>query len=145
MKKKLIYRLISFMFTLTTGAQEQQKFSPEKFDAELQEFITAQAKLTPQEATKFFPIYKEMQGKQRATRMSIESTFRVLKDNNFVDALTEIPVKNLTPEYIPHNSLSAQQIIESYNPLSDTEKLKASPHDFERLRADYQYRNEPLE
>ena len=86
-----------------------------------------------------------LQGKQRATRMSIESTFRFLKDNNFVEVLTEIPVKNLTPEYIPHNSLSAQQIIESYNPLSDTEKLKASPHDFERLRADYQYRNEPLE
>lgn len=86
-----------------------------------------------------------LQGKQRATRMSIESTFRFLKDNNFIEALTEIPVKNLTPEYIPLNSLSAQQIIESYNPLSDTEKLKASPHDFERLRADYQYRNEPLE
>ena len=26
---------------------------------------------------------------------------------------------------------------------ADTEKLKASPLDFERLRADYQYRNEP--
>jgi hypothetical protein len=66
MKKKLIYLIISLMFTLNIGAQNQQKFSPEKFDAELHEFITSQAKLTPQEATKFFPIYKEMQGKQRA-------------------------------------------------------------------------------
>ena len=66
MKKKLIYLLISLMFTLNIGAQNQQKFSPEKFDAELHEFITSQAKLTPQEATKFFLIYKEMQGKQRA-------------------------------------------------------------------------------
>lgn len=66
MKKKLIYLLISLMFTLNIGAQNQQKFSPEKFDAELHDFITSQAKLTPQEATKFFPIYKEMQGKQRA-------------------------------------------------------------------------------
>ena len=66
MNKKLIYLLISLMFTLNIGAQNQQKFSPEKFDAELHEFITSQAKLTPQEATKFFPIYKEMQGKQRA-------------------------------------------------------------------------------
>lgn len=66
MKKKLIYLLISLMFTLSIGAQNQQKFSPEKFDAELHDFITSQAKLTPQEATKFFPIYKEMQGKQRA-------------------------------------------------------------------------------
>ena len=65
MKKKLIYLFLSFMFTLSMSAQEQ-KFSPEKFDADLQGFITSQAKLTPQEATKFFPIYKEMQGKQRA-------------------------------------------------------------------------------
>lgn len=66
MKNRLIYLLVSFMFTLNMNAQDQQKFSPEKFDAELHEFITSQAKLTPQEATKFFPIYKEMQGKQRA-------------------------------------------------------------------------------
>ena len=63
---KLVYLFLSFMFTLSMSAQEQQKFSPEKFDADLQGFITSQAKLTPQEATKFFPIYKEMQGKQRA-------------------------------------------------------------------------------
>ena len=84
-----------------------------------------------------------LEGKQRATRMSIESIFRFLKDNNFIDALTEPPVSGLTPKYIPHDSLSAQQIVESYNPLSDTEMLKATPHEFERMRADYQYRNEP--
>lgn len=84
-----------------------------------------------------------LEGKQRATRMSIESTFRFLKDNNFIDTSGEIPVSCLTPKYIPHKSLSAQQIVESYNPLSDTEKLKASPHEFEQMRADYQYRNEP--
>ena len=36
-----------------------------KFEAELQDFITKEAKLTPQEAAKFFPVYKEMQEKQR--------------------------------------------------------------------------------
>jgi hypothetical protein len=44
---------------------QQQKFSPEKFDQELKEFITTEAKLTSQEAAKFFPVYKEMQAKQR--------------------------------------------------------------------------------
>ena len=44
---------------------QQQKFSPEKFDQELQAFITTEAKLTTQEAAKFFPVYKEMQAKQR--------------------------------------------------------------------------------
>lgn len=45
--------------------QQQQKFSPEKFQADLEQFITKEACLTPQEAAKFFPIYKEMQAKQR--------------------------------------------------------------------------------
>ena len=48
------------------GQQNQQRFSPEKFEADLQEYITKEAKLTPQEAGKFFPVYKEMQEKQRA-------------------------------------------------------------------------------
>lgn len=49
-----------------TSTQQGQRFSPEKFEAQLQEFITTEAHLTPQEATKFFPVYKEMQQKQRA-------------------------------------------------------------------------------
>lgn len=57
------------ILTMSISAQEgqkpQQRFSPEKFEAELQDFITKEAKLTPQEAAKFFPVYKEMQEKQR--------------------------------------------------------------------------------
>ena len=48
------------------GQQPQFRFSPEKFDAELQQFIVQEASLTPQESAKFFPVYKEMQRKQRA-------------------------------------------------------------------------------
>jgi hypothetical protein len=66
MMKRLCFLFVSVMLTMNMGAQDQQKFSPEKFDAELQEFITNEAKLTPQEAAKFFPIYMEMQNKQRA-------------------------------------------------------------------------------
>ena len=65
--KKLSFLLLALMTSMIMCAQgQQQKFSPEKFDAELQEFITNEAKLTPQEAAKFFPIYREMQTKQRA-------------------------------------------------------------------------------
>lgn len=46
--------------------RQQSKFSPEKFEAELQDFITKEAHLTQQEAAAFFPVYKEMQQKQRA-------------------------------------------------------------------------------
>ena len=57
-----------FIAALTISAhepQEEQKFSPEKFDAELHLFIINEAKLSPQEAAKFFPVYREMQNKQR--------------------------------------------------------------------------------
>ena len=42
------------------------KFDPERYNAELQQFITQEAALSPQEAAKFFPLYREMQTKQRA-------------------------------------------------------------------------------
>ena len=42
------------------------KFDPAKYQKELEAFITKEAKLTSQEAAKFFPIYREMQKKQRA-------------------------------------------------------------------------------
>lgn len=67
--KRLCFLALAAMLTLGIYAQAQgpqQKFSPEKFDQELQAFITNEAKLTPQEAAKFFPVYKEMQDKQRA-------------------------------------------------------------------------------
>jgi hypothetical protein len=50
---------------MAQGNQPSQKFSPEKFDADLQEFITREAHLSPTEAEVFFPVYKEMQKKQR--------------------------------------------------------------------------------
>ena len=45
---------------------QQEKFSPEKFEAELHDFIVSEAHLTSQEEAKFFPLYREMQQKQRA-------------------------------------------------------------------------------
>ena len=64
---KKVYTLILFMaVAVVSFAQEQPRFSPEKFDAELQQFIVQEAHLTPQESAKFFPVYKEMQRKQRA-------------------------------------------------------------------------------
>lgn len=64
--RKVYSIIIVLMAALTVSAQEEQKFSPEKFDAELQKFITEEAKLSTQEVVKFFPVYHEMQSKQRA-------------------------------------------------------------------------------
>lgn len=61
--------MLALFLTLGVQAQEQgqmnKRFSPEQFQAELEQFITKEACLTPQEAAAFFPVYKEMQKKQR--------------------------------------------------------------------------------
>ena len=72
MKMKRLTTIL-FVLALTTTAmaqhfntpqpqqpQQQQapKFSPEKFQADLEQFITKEACLTPREAAKFFPIYE---------------------------------------------------------------------------------------
>lgn len=73
--KRILSFIATFLITLALTAQSQvppqqqragqQQFSPERFDAELQTYITNEAHLTTQEAAAFFPIYKEMQDKQR--------------------------------------------------------------------------------
>lgn len=63
--KKLTLLLLTFVVAIGAYAQGQ-KFDPEKFDAEQQQFITKAANLTEQEAARFFPLFREMQKKQRA-------------------------------------------------------------------------------
>lgn len=63
--KRICIFIVTVLATLSINAQDNQRFSPEKFEAKLQEFITQEAKLTTQEAEAFFPIYKQMLAKQR--------------------------------------------------------------------------------
>lgn len=49
------------------NAQSQRPpFDPKRFEADLEQYITTHASLTPQEASKFFPVYRQMMKKQRA-------------------------------------------------------------------------------
>lgn len=63
-KRVLPFCLLTFL-PLTASATEPQQFSPEKFQADMEQFITKEAQLTSEEVAKFFPLYREMQQKQR--------------------------------------------------------------------------------
>ena len=65
MKRFLLMTVVA-LSTLGLSSHWHPKFDPEKFDAEMEQFITTEAALSAQEAAKFFPIYKEMQSRQRA-------------------------------------------------------------------------------
>lgn len=53
------------MCLMHASAQPPQ-FNPQQFEADLEQFITVNAGLSPQEAARFFPLFREMQDKQRA-------------------------------------------------------------------------------
>ena len=71
--KKILTIVVILLTALTMKAETPQQFSPEKFQADLEQFITNEANLTPEESKKFFPLYREMQQKQRVV-------FKQMKD-----------------------------------------------------------------
>ncbi len=65
----LVLMLLICLSMTDVSAQKKHKappFDPARFQKELEQFITTNAALTPTEAAKFFPLYREMQNKQRA-------------------------------------------------------------------------------
>lgn len=65
MKYRLL--LIAFMLTAVLAVNAQrQPFNPVKFETELEQFVVTEAALTPQESSRFFPLYREMRKKQVA-------------------------------------------------------------------------------
>ena len=80
MKKLLVFAVLMLMVVLGASAEEQQKFSPEKFQADLEHYITTEAGLTNEEAAKFFPLYREMQQKQRVVYNKMHELFKLPHD-----------------------------------------------------------------
>ena len=80
MRKLLVFAVLMFVVALGVSAEEQQKFSPEKFQADLEQYITTEAGLTNEEAAKFFPLYREMQQKQRVVYNKIHELFKLPHD-----------------------------------------------------------------
>ena len=68
MKQRLALLMVTILLSLVAFAQPPQppRFNPAKFEADMEQFITTEAGLTPMEASRFFPLFREMQNKQRA-------------------------------------------------------------------------------
>ncbi len=76
-----------------------------------------------------------LEGKQRATRMVLEAVGERFGFNP--------DLSGLAPAYIEPTEVDSNIILESYNPLDDTAPLKATPDEFDTLRANYDFRREP--
>ncbi len=64
------------------SSQGNRKFDPARFEADLEKFITAEARLTQSEAAKFFPLYREMRQKQMAYFKKDRNLFKNIKSND---------------------------------------------------------------
>lgn len=117
MHKTILTIIAIFAFSITLSAQEPNKqtdkkkrFSLEEFQKKQREFITKHARLTPQEAEAFFPIFFELQKKKwlinKEARDKVESKYgkehseekSLLIVNEFADA--KIKIAELEKEYI---------------------------------------------
>lgn len=90
--------------------QAERRFSPEQFEAEQQQFITKHACLTPQEAAAFFPIYREMQKKQRAIFNRMREQGKIKPADNkgcekYIKNRDELEVEQKRIQQTYHNKL----------------------------------------
>lgn len=106
--KKIMFVLVAFLLSLTAIAQPERpdmepkgkpgaapqskpgKFSPEKFQAEMEQFIVKEACLTPAESSKFFPLYNEM---RRKMRVVFDKQRRIERSNPTTDAACRKAIK----------------------------------------------------
>lgn len=76
-----------------------------------------------------------LEGKQRATSMVIEGL------NKYFDL--NIEAGGLAGRFENQAGITRDKILDSYNPLEDTNLLKENPSAFEYIRNNYNYRREP--
>ena len=59
-------RMLSTEGWAGNAKKQRPPFDPKRFEAELEQYITTHAGLTPREAARFFPVYRQMMKKMRS-------------------------------------------------------------------------------
>lgn len=78
MKRLLLILTIVFVALRADAQQKRHGFDAGRFQASMEQFITKEAGLTPQESSRFFPVYREYMRKYRALfdRMRCQSRIK---------------------------------------------------------------------
>lgn len=106
--KKFTLLYVMLLLVVCGFAQKPNRFDPERFQAELEQYVATEAALTVQESSAFFPLYREMRKKQHAlfAQMRRYRFTDVTDDEASKEAirqqdLLDIRIKQLQQEY--HN------------------------------------------
>lgn len=107
MKKLLYIIVILCLGVITIQAQNHKKpsISQEEFRARQEVFITEKANLSKEEATKFFPVYFELQDKKKKINDRVWGYFKKGKDPKTTDAQYEEYTDNILNERIASDEL----------------------------------------
>ncbi|MCI6504411.1 MAG: hypothetical protein MSA13_07350 [Prevotella sp.] len=134
--KKILCIIIMTITALTMSAeQEEKKFNPQQFQRDQETFIIKEAKLTPQEATAFFPLFRELQNKQRAL-FSQQRKLERQRPSNDKDAEKIITAMNdIEMETAKLRSLYHKKFCKAISPM----KVKAC------IRAEERFKHKMME
>ena len=138
--KKLIALLVllcGFMPLLWAADGCEQHLSREEFRTKQKAYIIEQAKLTKEEAAKFFPIYFELQDKKKKLNDESWNLMRKGKD----DKTTEAQYKEIN-EKIAENRIAADQLDRPY--LGKFNKILSSKKIFLVQRAEMRFHREMI-
>ena len=98
--------LFSMTFSLTISGQRPRKFDLQQFEKQLHQYIATEAGLTPGEAAAFFPLFDEMQRKQRLLFEKMRVYMHTNTDDNkaslkAIQAMdnNDLEIKKLQKEY----------------------------------------------
>ena len=138
--KKLIALLVllcGFMPLLWAADGCDQHLSREEFRTKQKAYIIEQAKLTKEEAAKFFPIYFELRDKKKKLNDESWNLMRKGKD----DKTTEAQYKEIN-EKIAENRIAADQLDRTY--LGKFNKILSSKKIFLVQRAEMRFHREMI-
>lgn len=98
--------LFSMTFSLSISGQRPRKFDPQQFEKQLHQYIATEVGLTPGEAAAFFPLFDEMQRKQRLLFDKMRIYMHTNTDDNraslkAIQAMdnNDLEIKKLQKEY----------------------------------------------
>lgn len=137
--RKFVFFLVSL---IVLGVQAQdKKFDPEKFDAEMEGYITKKAQLSQQEAAKLFPVFRELHKKQRCVynRMRSLGKSKPADEAKCAEAIKVRDKCNLELKQLEQCYHQKMLQIVSASKLYDV--IKAETHFYRKMMKGWQHSN----
>jgi hypothetical protein len=134
MKKIALFITISILYAFVPIVAQNRRMSPDEFQAKQKAFIIEEAKLTPEEAARFFPLFFKLQATKRALMDKGWKSMRSLRDGNvseakYAQAVTQMVDSRITTDKLDRLYLSKYARILPYSKIY---KIMHAEMDFHR-------------